>query len=183
MSKMEKVAPVIDALQRVAYRTNICLIASVGSPKQKGKDRYFGRDSMFGSSALARKVETVALMALHDETDQNSVRRCLVLARTSKAISLYFHWTDQGLTQTVEPEPKENEDRGAMGRTTSIVQQAFRPDEPIVYKDSLGPNSTFYRWRKWALDRHLIFENQGQIFLSPTGPKWGGAEERKMSAA
>jgi len=173
MGKMEVVGPIIDDLQRVAYRANICVIASVGSPKQKGKDRYFGRDSMFGSSALPRKVETIIIMALTDETDQNSVRHCLLLPRTAKSVDMYFHWTDAGFTQTVKPEPKEQEDNSAMGRTTAAVRREFKADEPIRYKHCLGSNSTFYRWREWAVDAGVIFKSEGEFYLSPGGTTWG----------
>ena len=37
----------------------------------KGDDRYFGRDALYGSSALARKAETVIL----DFADQPGRRR------------------------------------------------------------------------------------------------------------
>jgi hypothetical protein len=175
MDKMEVVAPVIDELQRVAYRSNVCVIASVGSPKQKGKDRYFGRDSMFGSSALPRKVETIILLALTDETDQNSVRHCLLLPRTSRPVDMYFQWTDAGFTQTTKPPDKEKEDNSAMGRTTAAVRREFKRDEPITYKRCLGPNATFYRWREWALEHGVIFQNRGEYYLSPTGVTWGEA--------
>src|SRR3954452_13714682 len=111
-------------------------------------------------------------MALWDEKDQNSVRHCLLLPRTSKAVSLYFQWTDEGLTQTKQPEQKEQGDTGAMGRTTAAVRSAFKDGEPITHKKCLGAESTFYRWRKWAIDRGIVFESDGQIFLSPTGPRW-----------
>src|SRR5262249_43359910 len=58
MHKMEVVAPVVDSLQRVAKRYAVCVLATVGMPKMRGDDRYHGRDALFGSSALARKVET-----------------------------------------------------------------------------------------------------------------------------
>lgn len=171
MKDMNVVAPIIDDLQRVAYRANVCIIASVGAPKQKGKDRYFGRDSLFGSSALARKVETVLLMALHDEKDQNSVRHCLVLPRTARAESLYFTWTDGGFVQTTEPEPADD-DGGAMGRITVRVHQLFKPDEPIVFKDSVAPRATYYRWQKWAVERGILLRSNGKLFLSKTGVRF-----------
>jgi hypothetical protein len=173
MGKMEVVGPIIDDLQRVAYRANICVLASVGSPKQKGKDRYFGRDSMFGSSALPRKVETIIIMALTDETDQNSVRHCLLLPRTAKSVDMYFHWTEAGFTQTTKPQTNEKEDTTAMGRTTQAVRREFKADEPIAYKKCLGPNATFYRWRDWAVENGIIFENRGEFYLSPTALQWG----------
>jgi hypothetical protein len=75
MLKMEILAPIIDALQRVATKHNICVLATVGSPKMKGDDRYHGRDALYGSSALARKVETVFLISLTNREDGDSVRQ------------------------------------------------------------------------------------------------------------
>jgi hypothetical protein len=169
MGKMEVVSPIIDDIQRVAYRANICVIASVGSPKQKGKDRYFGRDSMFGSSALPRKVETIIIMALTDETDQNSARHCLLLPRTAKSVDMYFHWTDAGFTQTVKPTEQPQEDRSAIGRTTQLVRDTFGTDEPITYQKHLGAKTTYYRWIDWALEKKVIFRSNGDLYLVPGG--------------
>jgi len=72
MNKMNVVAPIVDSLQRIATWSNVAVLASVGAPKQKGKDRYYGRDALFGSAALARKVETVVLMSLNNEEDPNT---------------------------------------------------------------------------------------------------------------
>lgn len=177
MGKMEVVGPIIDDLQRVAYRANVCVIASVGSPKQKGKDRYFGRDSMFGSSALPRKVETIIIMALTDETDQNSVRHCLLLPRTAKSVDMYFHWTDSGFTQTTKPPDKQTDDNSAIGRTNAAVIREFKPGEEIVHRKCLGPSTTFYRWRDWAMENGVIFQNKGEYYLSPAGATWGEQKE------
>ena len=138
---------------------------------------------MFGSSALPRKVETIILMALTDETDQNSVRHCLLLPRTSRPVDMYFHWTDKGFTQTTKPPEKEKEDNTAMGRTTAAVRREFKRDEPIVYRRSLGAESTFYRWRGWALDRKLIFQSDEEYYLSPGGVTWGEASEQRQEVA
>jgi hypothetical protein len=172
MNKMEKVAPVIDSLQRIATRHNVAIIATVGAPKQKGKDRYFGRDALFGSSALARKVETVVLMGLHDEEDPNSVRRCWILPRAGRAERMYFTWGDDGqLVQTEEPEAKEKEDTSANARITAAVHATFAPGQPIVWQSSICPEASFYRWKKWAIGRHLVIQSEGRIYVSPAGTK------------
>jgi hypothetical protein len=171
MNKANVVAPIIDSLQRIATRHDIALIATVGSPKQKGKDRYFGRDSLFGSSALARKVETVVLMSLHDEADPNSVRRCWVLPRAGPAEKMFFRWADEGLVLTTEPEPVEKQDNSAYGRITSAAQSLFKAGEPVVWNGSLGPESTFYRWKKWALERRILVQADGKTYLSTAGVK------------
>jgi hypothetical protein len=168
MNKMNVVAPVVDSLQRIATRSNVALIATVGAPKQKGKDRYFGRDALFGSAALARKVETVVLMGLHNEEDPNSVRRCWVLPRAGRAEVMYFKWAPEGLVLTDKPDEVQD-DQSANARMMATVQAAFAPDEPIVYRESLGSESTFYRWRKWALGKRLAVQSNGNLYLAKTG--------------
>ncbi len=163
MNKMNVVAPVIDELQRVATRCNVAVLATVGAPKQKGKDRYFGRDALFGSSALARKVETVVLMGLHNEEDPNSARRVWVLPRTGRAECMYFIWQNGGLEMTTKPD--EAPEDSAFGRMTAVVRAAFGPREPIVYKPELGAESTFYRWRPWALTRHILVKSKGKLYM------------------
>jgi hypothetical protein len=170
MNEMGCVAPIVDSLQRIATQYNVALIATVGAPKQKGKDRYTGRDGLFGSSALARKVETVVLMGLHDEEDPNSVRRCVVLPRAGRAEVMHFAWAPEGLVLTDKPDDTKD-DKGSYARITSAVQEAFRPDEPVVYRPSFGSDSTFYRWRAWAIDRKVLVQNGGKVYLSAIGAK------------
>jgi putative DNA primase/helicase len=168
MNKMNVVAPIVDSLQRIATRYNVAVLATVGAPKQKGKDRYYGRDGLFGSAALARKVETVVLMSLHNEEDPNSVRRCWVLPRAGRAEVMYFAWGADGLMLTEKPDDVQD-DRSANARMTSAVQAAFKPNEPVVWKPSLGSERTFYRWRKWALEHRLLVQNGGKVYLAATG--------------
>ena len=170
MNKMNVVAPIVDSLQRVAMRQNVAVIATVGAPKQKGKDRYFGRDALFGSSALARKVETVVLMSLHNEEDPNSVRRCWILPRAGRAEVMYFAWAAEGLVLTEKPDDAED-DKSSYARMTSAVHSSFKADEPIVYRESLGSERTFYRWKKWAIDKKIAIQSNGKIFLPATGLK------------
>lgn len=170
MNKMNVVAPIVDSLQRLATRYNVALIATVGAPKQKGKDRYMGRDALFGSAALARKVETVVLMGLHNEEDPNSVRRCVVLPRAGRAEVMFFKWAAEGLVLTDKPDEAQDEN-SANARMTAAVQATFGPDEPIVYRESLGAESTFYRWRKWAIGRRLVTQSNGNLYVAKTGAK------------
>lgn len=169
MNKMEVVSPIIDGLQRIATRRDIAVIGTVGAPKQKGKDRYYGRDSLFGSSSLARKVETVVLMELHDQEDSNSVRRCTVLPRNGRAETLYFEWRLEGLMLTSKPD--DVPENTAMHRMTVNVFAAFKPGEPITYQEALGPSSTFYKWRKWAIDNKKVVTHSGKCFVPPAVPK------------
>ncbi|HVP54937.1 MAG TPA: AAA family ATPase [Candidatus Eisenbacteria bacterium] len=168
MNKMNVVAPIVDSLQRIATRYNVAVLATVGAPKQKGKDRYFGRDGLFGSAALARKVETVVLMGLHNEEDPNSVRRCWVLPRAGRAEVMYFKWSDEGLVLTEKPEDVQD-DHSANARMLSAIHAAFGPNEPIEYRPSLGPERTFYRVKKWAIERRMLVVSNGKAYLPADG--------------
>ena len=121
MLKMEVLAPVIDALQRVATKHNVCVIGTVGSPKMKGDDRYFGRDALYGSSALARKVETVILISLTNREDGDSARQYDVMPRNGKTEKMYMRWEpSQGLVLTekpADPEPVEK-----MSKAMALMQ-------------------------------------------------------------
>lgn len=168
MNKMNVVAPIVDSLQRIATRHNVAVLATVGAPKQKGKDRYYGRDALFGSAALARKVETVVLMSLCNEEDPNSVRRCWVLPRAGRAEVMYFAWGAEGLVLTDKPEEVQD-DRSANARMMSAIQATFGPNEPIEYRPSFGPERTFYRCKKWAVERKLLVTSNGKAYLPATG--------------
>jgi len=170
MNEMSCVAPIVDDLQRIATRYNVAFVATVGAPKQKGKDRYMGRDGLFGSSALARKVETVVLMGLHNEEDPNSVRRCVVLPRAGRAEVMYFAWAAEGLVLTDKPDDTKD-DNSTYARITSAVQAAFNADEPVVYRPSFGSEATFYRWRKWAIAHKLLVQSDGKSYVAATGLK------------
>jgi hypothetical protein len=170
MNKMSSVAPIVDGIQRIATRYDVAVLATVGAPKQKGKDRYYGRDALFGSAALARKVEAVILMSLHNEEDPNSVRRCWILPRAGRAEVMYFAWGDEGLMLTAKPDDVQD-DQSSNARMMSAVQAAFKPDEPIVWRPSLGPEATFYRWRKWAHGKRLVVQSNGKLYVPTAGVK------------
>jgi hypothetical protein len=115
MLKMEIVAPFIDSLQRVATRHNVCIVATVGSPKQKADDRYYGRDARFGSATLARKVETIVLISLTDYKDGNSPREYCIMARNGTEERIYLRWDREAgaLVQCEKPEPVEEEKKAS----------------------------------------------------------------------
>ena len=94
MNEMDVVAPIMDGLQRLATLHDVAVIATVGSPKQKGKDKYTGRDALFGSAALARKAETIVTVGWTDDEDPNSVRKVVVMPRTGQSETLFFTWIE-----------------------------------------------------------------------------------------
>src|SRR6202453_2815535 len=109
--KMNIVAPILDALQRVATRNNVAVVATVGAPKEKtaeGRDteRYHGRDALFGSSALARKAETVVLISKTDMDDENSPRQYSVLPRNGRAERYWMSFENGQLRTVDQPGPQ-----------------------------------------------------------------------------
>jgi hypothetical protein len=172
MNRMEAVAPVMDSLQRVATLYNVAFIASVGAPKQKGKDKYTGRDGLFGSSALARKAETVVLLRLTDETNPNSTRELWVMPRNAQTEVRYFTWQDHRLVETEKPADKPEESDTVLHRMTVAVEQKYGYEMPIKYLPGLGAARTFYRWKAWAEDREFIHKHKNRWYLVPQS---GGA--------
>ncbi len=162
-NKMEVVGPVIDGLQRIATRRDVAVLGTVGSPKQRGKDnKYFGRDSLFGSAALARKVETVVLMALHNEDDPNSVRRCTVLPRNGRAETLFFEWQANGLCLTTEPQAVP--ELKAIDRMEQRILQAVQPGEEIKYQPGFGNRNLFFEWKSRATAQGKVTRSQGKYY-------------------
>ena len=168
-NKMTVVSDVIGGIQRVATRYNVAVLATVGSPKQKAKDKFSGRDSIFGSAAFARKVETIVLVNWYDIEDQNGTRIVDVLLRTGKAERMYFQWGDRGLVKTDKPDdPKESEESAAFAKMYVNVRDTFAANEPISYIPSLGAKATFYRWRDHAREQGIVTRQAKQFYLSPT---------------
>jgi hypothetical protein len=109
----------------------------------------------YGSSALARKVETVILIALTDREDAESARQYEVMPRDGKPEKMYMKWEHtQGLVVTekpadAEPTKKVPEAIARMGRNCF---HRFKPGDAVAYSRDLGSTSTFYRWRDEAVE-------------------------------
>ena len=104
MNRMEIVAPILDGLQRLATLHDVAVIATVGAPKQKGKEKYTGRDALFGSAALARKSETIVTIGWTDDEDANSTRKIVVMPRNGRSETMFFNWADGQFRLTDEPD-------------------------------------------------------------------------------
>jgi hypothetical protein len=164
-NEMSVVAPILDGLQRLATRRNIAIVASMGAPKQKPKDRYYGRDALFGSSAFARKVETVVTITLSDADDGGSTRRYTVFPRNGKVEELYMGWSTNGLVVVDKPAEK-TEDNSAVARLGQRVLAHFKPGNQVVYIPDFGPEATFYRWRKQAAKDGIVTYHRGAYFVA-----------------
>jgi hypothetical protein len=167
-NKMEVVGPVIDGLQRIATRRNVAVLGTVGSPKQRGKDnKYYGRDSLFGSAALARKVETVVLMSLHNDDDPNSARRCTVLPRNGRAETLFFEWQTEGLCLTTEPQAVP--ELKAIDRMEERIFNAVQPGGEIKFQPGFGNRNLFFAWKDKAMKQGKVTRSNGKYYRAFPG--------------
>lgn len=165
MNKMDVVAPIMDGLQRLATLHDVAVIATVGSPKQKGKDKYTGRDALFGSAALARKAETIVTVGWTDDDDPNSVRKVVVMPRTGQSETLFFTWLDGRFGLTKEPQAVLNVGTDFNRNLTRAVVARFNDGGPVKYLEQFGSERTFYAWQKWAANNGLIQKMKNRWFL------------------
>ncbi len=165
MNRMETVAPVMDGLQRLATLHDVAVIATVGSPKQKGKDRYTGRDALFGSAALARKAETIVTVGWTDDEDPNSVRKVVVMPRNGQSEMLFFTWINGRFELTKEPQTMVNVGTDNYRHITKAVVARFSDGVPVKYLETFGAERTFYSWQKWAASQGLIHKIKNRWFL------------------
>lgn len=172
MVKMEVLAPEIGALQRVATKHNVCVLATVGAPKMKGDERYFGRDALYGSSVLARKVELVVLISLTNREDADSVRQYDIYPRNGKMEKMYLKWEpSQGLVVTEKPpdlEPVKKVSK-AMAHMARNCFHKFKPGAAVVYSRELGSEGTFYRWRDDAVATGQVVQHSGGYYMAASG--------------
>jgi hypothetical protein len=163
LHKLDVVGAILDELQRVASRHKVAIVGTLGSPKQKENDRYAsGRDQFMGSVAFGRKSETCISIS---RTTDKSVRQMSVYTRNTGDEEFYFTWTDAGLTLTTEPAKPDSEakDNSALHLMQLNVFAAVKPGDEILYAKSMGPYSTFFRWRR-------IAEAEGKVVK--TAKRW-----------
>ena len=171
-NRMEKIAPMIDGLQRVATRRKIAVIASVGAGKMKtseGHDpeRYRGRDALYGSGAMARKAETVILMSEHDkESPDYNPRLVCVYPRIGRMELFWIDKDEAGKLHVVDPpQPKEREYKGPPSKAGLVKKNVFamfKPGDRLLFTPELGVcKSTFEDWRKAAVAEGIIEHREG----------------------
>lgn len=148
-------------------------MATVGSPKQKADDRYYGRDALFGSATLARKVETIVLISLTDYKDGNSPREYCIMPRNGTEERIYLRWDREAgaLVQCEKPEPVEEEKKAspAMLRMAQNCFHKFKPGDEVTYCPELGAPSTLYRWRDQAVADGRVVNHSGMFVMAASG--------------
>ncbi len=153
----------IDDLQRVAEQYNVAIIGTVGAPKMKPRDRYeLQRDSLFGSSALGRKVETVVFAQLLNPKDPNSPRDVTVLVRNGRNEKFTFEFRS-GLLAEVLP----SELPPAPVTKTKLEEYLDKLDKgaQVTWTVETGMcKASFYRECKAAKEKGLIFKQDGSYY-------------------
>ena len=169
-SDMDEVSTLLEGVERVAGRRRLGVIGTVGSAKQKvGEGYVLSRDKLFGSVAWARRSETVIFVDLYNAENPNGVRRWTVLPRDGKEERFYFEFSN-GLRLCGEPEAKPiNEVFDAM---STAVFTKFKPGERVMHCAAFGAKSTFYDWRKLALQTGQLVQSGKDVlvpFVAPDG--------------
>lgn len=115
----------LTALIDVATTWNVAIVGSVGSPKQKAKDKYtLQRDQVLGTIAWGRKAETIVYLELSDPEDPNSPRRMTALLRNGPAERFNLAWVD-GRLEPKEEEPKDDKELEGVAETQKIDKPAM----------------------------------------------------------
>lgn len=87
---MRHVGTLATAIRSVGEHYHISLIGTVGQPKMKPKDQYTApRDRAFGSSAWARKADTIMDITVDQETE---IRHVQLLLRTGRVQRMEFEF-------------------------------------------------------------------------------------------
>lgn len=103
VNSMATVQQLLAPLQKFAERAHVAIIGSVGAPKAKVGEGYEApRDRAIGSSAWARKLDTVLDVVEDHET---AVRHITLLSRTDKSQKFLAHFADDGefVVRSAEP--------------------------------------------------------------------------------
>jgi hypothetical protein len=186
-AKMNEVSQTLDALQRLATRRNISIIASVGSPKEKtaeGRDteRYRGRDALFGSVAWGRKSETIVLISKtdNDTLHDDCPRQYSVLVRNGWSEHFWMAFKNGELQMVARPEPKEEQAKPP--KRTAVQTMGlnclfkFKRGERVVYSPDLGARATFYRWLDLAVESGELTCSDGNYYVAYADSPEGGRE-------
>lgn len=121
-NKMSDVARMLKDLQRTAAHYHVAIIGSTGAPKQKPKDRYTShRDSIIGSQAWSRKVETVATLQKENGSEEDDITVLSVMLRNGPFESFRLKFEDGRLVEAPPAVEGGDED----GKPTFVEVEAW----------------------------------------------------------
>jgi hypothetical protein len=154
-SKMEIVGPFMSALQKIARRYHIAIVASVGSAKQKVGEGYTSkRDHVFGSIAWSRMSETVAIIQYVDGDDMDNRRLLSVLPRNSAPEKYRLVLENGRLIPHNTPEGEDSESTGSEIAWFRVQTDWFTTMD-VMRALQVG-KSTAYRYVEDATAKHIL---------------------------
>jgi AAA domain len=137
-NKMEVVTLFLREMQQIATHFHIALIGSTGSPKTKPREGYTQkRDTIFGSQAWGRMVETVACVQYPQGDDTADQREISVLLRNGKAEKFTVEF-QQGRLVLLPSEIEEDQPKSAKEMRKEAVRE--RAEKFIMDSLQNGPD-------------------------------------------
>jgi hypothetical protein len=111
---MEVATDIMRGLRDLAQHYNCAVLATVGCPKQKPKERYsMARDQIFGSQAWGRRADTVVVFAQYTEDDKKGHkagdRDVHVLLRNAPEQRITMRFVDNALIEVNQIQTVLNE--------------------------------------------------------------------------
>jgi len=171
-----EVSVLLDGLQQIAESYGLFIIGTVGSPKQKIKDRYaLCRDNIYGTEAWGRKTETVIILQLSDPNDNNSARVCDVLVRQGRNEQYDLEFNEGKLVEVVpvplteadvRPEPKLSEIMVPFEQYVGTLKAG----DLLSWTDAGMARSSFY---KAAASSQLVYQKNDGNYLQAELSKIG----------
>jgi len=103
-SKMNLVAPFLNALNSIGRHYHIAFILSVGAPKMSPKEKYASkRATIYGSVAWGRMTETIIIMTTPNDDDTSKYRDMVVLPRQQNSETFSLVFNNKGTLDEVPP--------------------------------------------------------------------------------
>lgn len=134
-NKMQAVSKLLKDLQRVAEHYHVAIVGSTGCPKKAPKDEYKSlRDTVFGSTAWARKVETIVAMQMENGKETDEVIVMTVMPRNARVERFRLKFEDGRLVE-VPPVAEEEKNEGQV-TVQDIERWATELGKPFCVDDA-----------------------------------------------
>jgi hypothetical protein len=157
--KMEAVSRTLKSLLHVAQHFHVAIIGSVGCPKMKPKDRYASlRDTVFGSAAWARKVETIMTLQKSEGHDTDEKTVLTVLQRNAKHETYTLKFEGGRLVEAPPEIPDAVEGDGGEGVMEHWAQTRKEPFTRAEFALDFPGSETTTRRRLDKLEAMQIVE-------------------------
>lgn len=164
----------LSSTMKLSSSRDLTFFGSVHSPKMREKERYANpRQRILSSVAWAAFTETIILVELVNEEDENSLRRITLLPRNVPAQSFEMAFKD-GLLVPATPQQLDSVSAMLMGQYIG----RFRPDDifttaqAVEYGETKNlSKSTVMRWLQAAVECQILYKiGHGRYRVLPPPP-------------